>query len=95
VVAEGVRISDYLRPLAALKSKASIVVLDMARKAPFAISGQPLAGGLALIDPPSGAMVAFNATPGTVAQEQGGPYGAYAQALAEMMREGGLSTGAV
>jgi uncharacterized caspase-like protein len=91
VVAEGVRISDYLRPLAALKSKASIVVLDMARKAPFAISGQPLAGGLALVDPPSGALVAFNATPGTVTQEQGGPYGAYAQALAEMMREGGLS----
>src|SRR5512144_2899561 len=38
VVAEGVRISDYLRPLAALKLKAGIVALDLARKAPFAIS---------------------------------------------------------
>ena len=36
---------------------------------------------------------AFNAAPGTIAPEQDGPYGAYAQALAEMMREGGLSLG--
>src|SRR5437763_11161636 len=69
VVAEGVRISDYLRPLAALQLKAGIVVLDLARKAPFAIAGQPLAGGLALLEPPSGVLVAFNATPGTVAPE--------------------------
>jgi uncharacterized caspase-like protein len=91
VVAESVRISDYLRPLGSLHLKAGIVVLDMARKPPFAISGQPLAGGLALVEPPPGMLVAFNATPGTVAAEQGGAYGAYAQSLAEMMREGSLS----
>jgi uncharacterized caspase-like protein len=90
VIAEGVRLSDYLRPLAALHLKASIVVVDGARKVPFAVSGQPLASGLALIEPPAGTLVAFNATPGTVAPEQSGPYGTYAQALAEMMREGGL-----
>ena len=95
VVAEGVRISDFLRPLGSLHLKAGIVVLDMARKPPFAVSGQPLAGGLALVEPPPGMLVAFNATPGTVAPEQGGAYGAYAQALAEMMREGSLSMGAL
>ena len=36
-------------------------------------------------------MIAFNAAPGTVASEGQGAYGAYAQALAEMMRDGGLS----
>ena len=35
-------------------------------------------------------LIAFNAAPGTAAREKQGPYGPYAQALAEMMREGGL-----
>ena len=90
VPAEAVRISDYTRPLAALQLKASIVVLDAARANPFARSGHPLAGGLALVEPEPGVLIAFNAAPGTVAPEGQGPYGPYAQALAEMMREGGL-----
>jgi uncharacterized caspase-like protein len=95
VAAEAVRVSDYTRPLAALKLKASIVVLDAARVNPFAKSGAPLAGGLALVEPEPGQLVAFNAAPGTVAPEGPGPYGAYAQALAEMMRDGGLPLDAV
>jgi uncharacterized caspase-like protein len=91
VAAEALRLSDYIRPLGALKLKASVVVLDAARRIPFAVSGEPLAGGLALVEPSPGMLVAFNAAPGTVAPEQSGPYGAYAQALAEMTREGGLS----
>src|SRR6195256_6126895 len=50
----------------------------------------PLAGGLALVEPDPGTLIAFNAAPGTVVQNEAGPYSAYAQALAEMMREGGL-----
>src|SRR5262247_1068076 len=90
VAAEAIRMSDYTRPLAALKLKASIVVLDAARANPFAKSGPALAGGLALVEPEPGVLIAFNAAPGTVAPEGQGPYGPYAQALAEMMREGGL-----
>src|SRR2546425_9614573 len=90
VAAEALRMSDYIRPLAALKLKASIVVLDVARANSFAKSGQPLAGGLALVEPEPGLLIAFNAAPGTVAPEGQGPYGPYAQALAEMIREGGL-----
>ena len=90
VSSEALRISDYTKPLAALGIKASIVVLDAARANPFAKSGPPLAGGLALVEPEPGTLVAFNAAPGTVAPDQAGPYSSYAQALAEMMREGGL-----
>ena len=90
IASEAIRISDYSRPLAALKLKASIVVLDAARANPYAKSGRPIAGGLALVDPDPGLLVAFNAAPGTVAPEGQGPYGPYAQALAEMIREGGL-----
>src|SRR6476660_6999056 len=41
VAASALRISDYLRPIAALKLKASIVVFDAARPSPFARSGPP------------------------------------------------------
>ena len=90
VSSEALRLSDYTKPLAALGIKASIVVLDAARANPFAKSGPPLAGGLALVEPDPGTLIAFNAAPGTVAQDEAGPYSSYAQALAEMMREGGL-----
>ncbi len=94
VPVRGLRVYDFVvRTLASLKPKASFVVLDAARANPFARSGQPLAGGLALIEPPPGMLIAFNAAPGTIAPEAQGPYGPYAQALAEMMREGGLPVG--
>jgi uncharacterized caspase-like protein len=84
------RLSDYTHALAALHLKATIVVLDAARASPFSASGQPLAGGLALVEPEPGMLIAFNATPGTVAPEGQDGYGPYAKALAEMIREGGL-----
>ncbi|MGC2092835.1 MAG: caspase family protein [Methylocella sp.] len=91
VAIEALRVSDYTKRLAGLPLKAGFIVLDAARASPFAKSGQPLAGGLALVDPEPNMLVAFNAAPGTVAPAESGSYGAYARALAEMIREGGLS----
>ncbi|RWK11330.1 caspase family protein [Mesorhizobium sp.] len=88
---QAMRISDVTRSLSGLPTKVNIVVLDAARPNPFPQSKEPLAGGLALVDPDPNMLIAFNAAPGTVAPEGKGAYGAYAQALAEMMREGGLS----
>src|SRR5438477_3272230 len=85
-----VRVSDYTRALAALRLKAVFVVLDAARANPFAVAGQPLAGGLALTEPDPGTLIALSAMPGTIAPEGQDSYGAYAKALAEMIREGGL-----
>src|SRR3981081_1882050 len=90
VSSEALRLSDYTKPLAALGIKASIVVLDGARAIPFAKPAPPVAVGLAFVEPDPGTLIAFNAAPGTVAQNEPGPYSSYAQALAEMMREGGL-----
>ena len=87
---QALRLNDYVRPLGALGAKAVVVVLDTARDSPFAKSGQPLAGGMALVEPTPGVMIAFNAAPGTIAPGSEPPYGVYAQALAEMIREGGL-----
>ncbi|MDI3564791.1 caspase domain-containing protein, partial [Bradyrhizobium sp. Arg816] len=87
---EGLRISDYARQLASISLKANIVVLDAARAQPFIEGGQPIASGLALVEPDPNMLIAFNAAPGTVAPEEPGPYGIYAQSLAEMIRTGGL-----
>jgi uncharacterized caspase-like protein len=92
VPTEGLRVSDYVRQLAAIPLKASIVVLDAGRAQPFIEGGQqPIASGLALVEPDPNMLIAFNAAPGTVAPEEPGPYGVYAQSLAEMIRTGGLS----
>jgi uncharacterized caspase-like protein len=91
VAVEALRVSDYTKRLAGLPLKASFIILDAARASPFAKSGPPLAGGLALADADPNMLVAFNAAPGTAAPAESGSYGAYAQALAEMIREGGLS----
>ncbi|SHN67892.1 caspase family protein [Bradyrhizobium erythrophlei] len=88
---EGLRISDYTRQLASLPLKASIIVLDSAGPQPFIEGGNPIAGGLALVDASPNMLIAFNAAPGTVAPPETGNYGVYAQALAEMIRTGGLS----
>lgn len=90
VPVEAIRVSDFTRSLAAIRNRGSIVVLDAARANPFAQSNQPLASGLALVEADANQLIAFNAAPGTVAPPEAGPYGAYAHALAEMMRVGGL-----
>lgn len=87
------RISDYTKSLAALPLKARFFVLDGARRTPFTLLDKPLAGGLALTEAEPGSLIAFNAAPGTVGPDEKGPYGAYAQALVEMIREGGLQPG--
>jgi uncharacterized caspase-like protein len=88
---EGLRINDYVRQLASLPLKANIVVLDAARPQPFIEGGQPIASGLALVEPEPHMLIAYNAAPGTVAPSEQGSYGVYAQSLAEMIRTGGLA----
>ena len=85
---EALRTGDYIRQLASLPLKAGIVVLDAARQQPF-VNGQ-IASGLALVEADPRMLIAFNAAPGTVAPAEQGPYGVYAQSLAEMIRTGGL-----
>src|SRR6202163_2525814 len=87
---EGMRISDYVRQLASLPLKAGVVAPDAARQQAFIEGGQPLASGLALVAPDQHMLIAFNAAPRTIAPAEQGPYGAYAQSLAEMIRTGGL-----
>ncbi len=88
---QAIRISDFTQPLAAIPGGVKIVILDAARQSPFARGGQPLASGLALLEPAPNTAIAFNTAPGTVAPNEPGPYGAYATALTEMIGTGGLT----
>jgi uncharacterized caspase-like protein len=88
---QGVRVSEITRSLAALHPRANIVILDAARSIPLDVPGEPLASGLAWAGPEPDTLLAFNATPGTAAPDEQGIYGAYAKAVVEAMREGGVS----
>ena len=87
---EAIRISDFTRPLAGTPGAVKLFVVDAARQHPFAPAGPPLASGLALVEPDPSMLIAFNAAPGSIASIESGPYGAFAQALAEMSGTGGL-----
>ena len=91
VALQAIRISDFTQPLAAMPGRVKIVILDAARQNPFARGGQPLASGLALVEPAPNMAIAFNAAPGTVGPDEQGPYGAYATSLTEMIAAGGLT----
>ncbi|SHG99658.1 caspase family protein [Bradyrhizobium erythrophlei] len=86
-----VRLSEQMLALAMLHLKASFMILDVARASPFLLSGQPPAGGLAWIEPETNMLIAFSVAPGTVSPDAGDGYGPYAKALAETIREGGLT----
>jgi len=90
IATQALRVSDISSSLASMPLKARIIVLDAARANPFALDDPSIAGGLALVDPDDGSLVALNAAPGTIAPESQGPYGPYAQALAEMIGQAGL-----
>jgi uncharacterized caspase-like protein len=88
---EAVRLTDFTHALASAPGLARIIVLDGARANPYARAGAPLAGGLALVQPEAGELLAFNASPGSIAADEAGPYGAYAKTLAGAMRQGGVA----
>ncbi|HEX8663566.1 MAG TPA: caspase family protein, partial [Beijerinckiaceae bacterium] len=87
---EGYRVSDIVRALSSAPGATRVVILDTGREYPLPAGAQGIARGLALMEPPPGFLVAFAAAPGTTAPEGPGPYGPYATALVEMMREPGL-----
>jgi hypothetical protein len=87
---QGVRLFDLLRPLADAPAMAKIVILDATRALPFQIEGGGIAPGLGAIEAAPNLLVAFSSAPGTIAPDGQGPYGAYAMAIAEMVREPGL-----
>jgi len=87
--ARALSLTELMRALGMLKAKSVLIVLDAARPGPFVLPGQ--AGGLAWTEPEANMLVAFSAAPGTLVRDTAEGYGAYAKALAEMIRESDLT----
>ncbi|WP_052954702.1 caspase family protein [Microvirga vignae] len=87
---EGFRLSDLVRSLERTPAQARIIVADMARDYPLPSGSNPIARGLALMEPPAGYLIAFSSAPNITSGDAPGPYGHYATALAEMMRQPGV-----
>ena len=90
IAIEGFRLSDLVRSLEQSPARVRVVVADMAREYALGSTGEPIAKGLALIEPPAGFLMAFSSAPNILATGESGPYGPYATALAEMIRQPGL-----
>ena len=90
VTGQAVSLSNLAKALQATPARTRMFVYDLARTAPFARAGMPLAPGLNIPAAADGSLTAINASPGTVAEPDFAPYGTYARALAEMIQAPGL-----
>jgi len=79
-----------LEKLDSAGNRFNIVIFDACRNNPFARSFRSSTQGLAQMDAPSGAVVAFATSPGSVASDGGGRNGLYSQHLIESVRRPGL-----
>ncbi len=80
-VENGVKLADLMGALEAVPSKTRIVILDACRNNPFAVSGDTGGKGLAIVDAPSGSIVAYSTAPGTEALDGLGRHSPYAAAF--------------
>jgi uncharacterized caspase-like protein len=86
----GLRLADLTRALAAVPSKAKVVLLDMSHQHPFTNVGRPVAPGLGILDGAPGMLIASAAAPGQLTTPSDQPYGRFAQALAEQLSAPGI-----
>jgi hypothetical protein len=70
--------------------RTNVVILDACRNNPFARSLRSGSGGLALMDAPSGTLIAYSTAPGSVADDGPGSNGVYTEELLRVMRTAGL-----
>jgi hypothetical protein len=85
IAKEAVRLGDLMSALAAVPSKMRIVILDACRNNPFATSKQNR--GLAIVDAPTGSIVAYSTAPGTEATDGAGVHSPYTAAFIEVAQQ--------
>jgi hypothetical protein len=71
--------------LESLRDRTNIVILDACRNNPFTRSFRSASNGLALMEAPSGTLVAYSTAPGTVASDGPGANGIYTEELLKAM----------
>jgi hypothetical protein len=87
---ESLDANQVLEKLDSAGNRFNIVILDACRNNPFARSFRSSTQGLAQMDAPAGAVVAFATSPGSVASDGAGRNGLYTQYLIENVQRPGL-----
>jgi uncharacterized caspase-like protein len=72
------------------KSNVNIVILDACRNNPFSRSFRDTKQGLSTMVAPTGTMIAYSTSPGSVASDGDQDYGLYTRALLEHMQQPGV-----
>lgn len=91
VAIETVRLSDVMNALTTASIRTSIVILDACRNNPFGSINRNTGRGLAIIDAPTGSLVAYSTAPGTEALDGGGNNSPFTEAFVDIAREPGLA----
>jgi hypothetical protein len=87
---ESLDANQVLEKLDSAGNRFNIVILDACRNNPFARAFRSSTQGLAQMDAPSGAVVAFATSPGSVASDGAGRNGLYTQYLIQNVQQPGL-----
>lgn len=91
VETDGVEVNSVLARLEDAGAKVSLIILDACRSNPLQRSGRGAVRGLARMEAPSGALVAFAAQPGAEAQDGNGRNGVFTQHLLQHIGTPGAS----
>ena len=86
----GLRLADLSRALGSVPAKVRLLLLDVSAQHPWIAVGQPVRGGIGVIDAGSGLLVASATAPGEVAAPFDSAYGRFALALSEQLRAPGV-----
>jgi hypothetical protein len=91
VEVEALDVAKVLARMETANTRVNIVILDACRNNPFARSFRSAAQGLAMMDAPSGTIVAYATAPGKVARDGEGSNGLYTGELLKAMELPGLT----
>jgi formylglycine-generating enzyme required for sulfatase activity len=83
--------SAILRTIEDARNGLNIVILDACRNNPFARSFRAVSRGLALMEAPTGTLLAYSTAPGQVALDGAGANSPYTESLAKAMAAPGIS----
>jgi len=84
---QAMRLTDVMNALASVPSKTRVVVLDACRNNPFSDINKTTGRGLAIVDAPSGSLVAYSTSPGTEALDGAGDHSPFTAALLDVAKQ--------
>jgi hypothetical protein len=87
---ECLMVSSVLRKMETARNKLNIIILDACRNNPFASKYRSATRGLAIMDAPTGSLLAYSTAPGSVASDGPNRNGLYTYSLLKHLNTPGL-----